>query len=138
LDPPFYLLAEAWEALLIHARAALPLEACGLVSGTDAVGMRAHPGLNISPTPEVAFELDAATLLLQLAWEDKETELAAIYHSHPLGPACPTPADIQEPVGADVVHLVADLSDRDRPVVTAWRIVAGQARPVVLICWPGS
>ena len=71
------------------AQAALPNEACGLVvaRGKKAV---LHEARNVSATPTQAFEIHAD------AWGSlrPQDEVIGIYHSHPMGSAAPSMADL--------------------------------------------
>jgi proteasome lid subunit RPN8/RPN11 len=60
-----------------------------------------------------------------LAMEAEGLELIAIYHSHPDGPARPSPTDVALAYYPDTVQLIISLSDRARPSVRGFTIVDG-------------
>lgn len=117
-----------------HARQAYPEEACGLVAGRAAVAQAVYRGRNVSPTPRTAFELDVETLARQLAFADEGLELAAIYHSHPAGPAAPSPVDVALAFYPDAVALICDLSEGE-PVLRGFRIAGKRVTEVQLLSY---
>ena len=79
-----------------HVEAELPNEACGLVAGQDGVVTDVFPCTNALGSPR-RFELDPEEMLeifKRLRADDHL--LLAIYHSHPNGPAEPSPTDLAE------------------------------------------
>jgi proteasome lid subunit RPN8/RPN11 len=80
------------EALVAHAQAEAPNEACGLVVLRDGVAERYEPGINAAPSPYY-FELqmpDPAIWFL----EDDGYELA-VFHSHLSSPPRPSRTDVE-------------------------------------------
>ena len=125
--------AQLATAITDHARRGYPEEVCGLVAGAAGRATALYPGRNISTTPTVAYELDHETLARQIEFEDQGLTLAAIYHSHPQGPATPSPTDIQRAFYPDCVYLICSLADPVRPVVRGFRIHDGQVTEVELV-----
>ena len=124
--------AETVAAIVEHAQACYPDEACGLVAGRDGAAGAVYPGRNIAPTPRTAYELDHDTLARMIDIEDAGLALAAIYHSHPHGPETPSVTDVTQAYYPEAVYLICSLADPARPVVRGFRIAAGQAREVRL------
>ena len=91
---------------------------------------RWHPGINVSPTPAVAYELDLDTLFKQVAFEEAGLKLVGIYHSHPQGPETPSATDIERAFYPDAVYLICSLAERDRPVLRGFRISDGRITEV--------
>lgn len=84
--------AEARQALVEHARAEEPNEACGLVVVRDGVALRYEPGVNLDASP-YRFRIkpaDPATLFL----EDEGFEIGLL-HSHISAPAKPSKTDVE-------------------------------------------
>jgi len=119
------------EEIIRHARAGYPEEICGIIAGKDGVGTALYRGRNVSPTPRVAYELDAATLARQIDFEEEGLELVAIYHSHPAGPATVSPTDVSQAFYPHCVYLVCSLADPAHPSLRGFRIARGQVREVV-------
>jgi [CysO sulfur-carrier protein]-S-L-cysteine hydrolase len=83
--------AEVRSALVEHAEAELPNEACGLLVLRDGVAERLVPGRNRAASP-YRFELEVDPE----AWflEDEGYELA-VFHSHPSSPPRPSRTDVE-------------------------------------------
>lgn len=120
------------EEVIAHAREGYPEEVCGIIGGKGGHAKTLCRGHNLAPRPREAFDLDTATLARQVAFEDAGDELTAIYHSHPRGPAAPSPADVRRAFYPDAVHVICSLADPARPVLRAFRIVGGVAQEVGL------
>jgi proteasome lid subunit RPN8/RPN11 len=124
-------------ALLAHARAELPNEACGLLSGSAQDGMATsfHPARNIEASP-LRYSVHPDDLMrITFAIEDAGEDLVAIFHSHTRSPAVPSPTDLRAAMYPDAVYLLASLADpvaQPQQALRAWRIRFGEAREVRL------
>jgi proteasome lid subunit RPN8/RPN11 len=79
-----------------HARACLPLEACGLIAGRGECAAAFLPVANELKSP-VAFRMEPQEQLNAFLWiEAHSFDLLAVFHSHPSGPETPSPTDIAE------------------------------------------
>jgi proteasome lid subunit RPN8/RPN11 len=83
--------AEVRSALVEHAEAELPNEACGLLVLRDGIAERLVPGRNRAASP-YRFELDVDPETWFL--EDEGYELA-VFHSHPSSPPRPSRTDVE-------------------------------------------
>jgi proteasome lid subunit RPN8/RPN11 len=122
--------------LLRHARAEVPNEACGLLSGDLAAGAASayHPARNADASPYVYTVHPDDLVRIVLGIEDSGQDLVAIFHSHTHSPAVPSPTDRRQ-ARYPVVYLVATLSDPDATAaesLRAWRIEDGRSREVTL------
>lgn len=82
------------ERTLQHLRSELPKEGVGLWAGRQGRVERVLPLPNVHQTPRVAYTADPGALLREIRGLEREgLELLAIYHSHPQGPASPSPSD---------------------------------------------
>jgi proteasome lid subunit RPN8/RPN11 len=84
--------ADVRRALVEHARAEQPNEACGLVLLKDGVAERYEPGRNAAASP-YRFELELDDPELWFA-EDDGYELA-VFHSHLSSPPRPSRTDVE-------------------------------------------
>ena len=113
-------------ALMEHAQAEQPNEACGLVLLRAGVAERYEPGRNAAASP-YRFELDADPEL----WfaEDDGYELA-VFHSHLSSPARPSRTDVEN-IGLweGKPYLIYSLA---RDELRAWTIQDGEISPVEL------
>ncbi|WP_243091156.1 Mov34/MPN/PAD-1 family protein [Thermus neutrinimicus] len=79
-----------------HLDREVPKEGVGLWAGRREVE-RVIPLPNAHPEPRVGYLAEPVALLRALREMEKEgLTLLAIYHSHPKGPAFPSPTDIRE------------------------------------------
>lgn len=125
------------EAVMRHARAELPNEACGLLSGSLADGSATafHPARNVEASP-LRYNVHPEDLVrITFAIEDAGEELVAIFHSHTRSPAVPSATDRRAAMYADPFYLVASLADPDAATASAlraWRIARGETIEVPL------
>jgi len=125
------------QELLAHARAELPNEACGLLSGSLADGRAAvfHPTRNAEASP-LRYSVHPDDLVrITFAIEDAGEDLVAIFHSHTRSAAVPSATDRRAAMYPDPFYLLASLADADalpERALRAWRIVADEAIEVSL------
>jgi proteasome lid subunit RPN8/RPN11 len=83
--------AEVRSALVEHAEAERPNEACGLIALKDGVAERFFPGRNRAASPyRFELEIDPEVWFV----EDDGYELA-VFHSHPASPPRPSRTDVE-------------------------------------------
>lgn len=131
------------QAMIDHARAEYPNEACGVVVGSaPAAGggraLRWVPCVNRAASP-YRYEIDPDDLLrLTIETEEADEVFWAIVHSHTHTPARPSPTDIGLAFYPDALYVLVSLSDDEAdpssgtPSVRAWRIVEGGVHEVEL------
>jgi [CysO sulfur-carrier protein]-S-L-cysteine hydrolase len=124
---------EVLRALLEHAAAGLPNEACGLVSGRDGRGERFHPARNALASP-YRFDLDPADLVRILHdIEASGEDLVAIFHSHPRSVPAPSATDVREARYPGLLHLIVGRGGPDGSTEPrAWRIDEDECTEVPL------
>jgi proteasome lid subunit RPN8/RPN11 len=113
--------AEVRSALVEHAKAESPNEACGLIALRDGVADRYIPARNAAASP-YHFELDVDPETWFL--EDDGYELA-VFHSHLSSPPRPSRTDIEN-IGLweGRPYVILTVSSGE---LAAWRIHAGKA-----------
>lgn len=113
----------ALAAILDHAAAASPDEACGIVVGHGDRVTAAVPAANVAARPAAAFEIDPATLL-RVHRECRAGGDAVLgwYHSHPNGDGEPSAVDARGAVEDGKWWLIAAAGR-----VAAWYTTAGGA-----------
>lgn len=131
------------EAIVAHARADYPNEACGLVIGDRPAASGGRP-LRFEPTRNRAaspyrYEIHPEDLLrLTLETEERGETFWAIVHSHVRSPAKPSPTDIGLAFYPDALYVLVSLAPEEADPVTgepslrAWRIVEGAVFEVAL------
>jgi proteasome lid subunit RPN8/RPN11 len=123
-------------AIVSHARAEYPNEACGLIVGDRAAAdggraLRYEPTRNKAASP-YRYEIDPDDLLrLTIETDDADEVFWGIVHSHTHTPAVPSPTDIGLAFYPDALYLLVSLSDDGAARTTgelslrAWHIVDG-------------
>lgn len=118
--------ADIREAMVAHAAARLPNEACGLLAA-DATGRlrRAYCLRNATPSPH-AYTLDPEDHFWALRdAESRGWRLVGVFHSHPEGPSVPSPTDVAGALEPDWLYVVVSLEDPARAGVRAFWIRDG-------------
>jgi proteasome lid subunit RPN8/RPN11 len=124
-DAPLQLSSAMADEIVAHARAGLPDEACGIVSGVDATATRFHPAVNGDASP-FRYSIEAQDLLrIVTDIDDAEEDLLAIYHSHTRSAAYPSRTDVELAFFPDTLYLIVSIADRDAPEIRAFRISRG-------------
>jgi proteasome lid subunit RPN8/RPN11 len=113
-------------ALVEHAHAEEPNEACGLIVLRDGVAERYEPARNAAASP-FRFELDAPPEVWFL--EDEGYELA-VFHSHLSSPPRPSRTDVEN-IGLweDRPYVILTVRSGE---LAAWRIRDGRIEPEAL------
>ena len=131
-SPRLSLPAEIAGAMLDHARAELPNEACGLLSGSLATGVAVefHAARN-SERSALRYTVHPEDLLrIIFEIDDAGRDLVGIFHSHTHTPAVPSATDLREAMYPDPFYVLATLTDPDaspEASLRAWRIRDGQS-----------
>jgi proteasome lid subunit RPN8/RPN11 len=122
------------QALIDHARAGAPNEACGLIVGDRAAAdggsaLRFEATRNAAASPYV-YEIHPDDLYrLTVATDDADEVFWGIVHSHTHTPAVPSATDLGQAFYPDALYILVSLaeSETDRtagtPSVRGWRIV---------------
>ena len=130
-----------YDAIVAHARADHPDEACGVVAGPAGTGRaeRFIPMLNAARSPTF-YEFDSTDLLkLYREMDDRDEEPVIIYHSHTATEAYPSRTDISyanEPGAHYVLVSTAECGNEEGPVsFRSFRIVEGEVteEPVEIV-----
>ena len=135
---------ELVQAIVDHARAEDPNEACGLVIGDrpaadGGLARRFEPTRNRAASP-YRYDIHPDDLLrLTIETDDADEVFWGIVHSHTHTPAVPSPTDIGlATIYREPLYLLVSLSDDEadpvtgQPSLRAWRIVDGDRNEVVL------
>ncbi|NIA06273.1 MAG: hypothetical protein GWP14_01315 [Actinobacteria bacterium] len=111
--------------MLAQAQAEAPIEACGLLAGTDHRVQRLYKMTNTDQSADhftMAPEEQFAAIKDMRA---KGLEMLAIYHSHPASPARPSAEDIRLALTDGVLYVVLSLQESSEPKVRAFYIDDG-------------
>jgi len=109
-----------------HGLREYPNEACGLIAGTDGSAVKVFAMRNMDASP-MSYRLDPKEQLEVFDRMDAEgLELFAIYHTHTHTEAYPSETDQRLAFYPEARYVIVSLSDRDKPVVRAFRITDGE------------
>jgi len=130
-------------AIVAHARAEYPNEACGLIVGDrpaaeGGIARRFEATRNKAASP-YRYEIHPEDLLrLTIATDDADEVFWGIVHSHTHTPAVPSPTDVGLAFYPEALYLLVSLSDVEAdpmtgaPSLRAWRILEGEVTEVPL------
>lgn len=119
------------QAIVAHARRELPRECCGLLIGSGSRVSHAVAMRNVA-RGTTRYRLDAAEHIAvrrTLRGCSPDLQIVGVYHSHPGGPACPSPTDVKEAHYPEWAHVVAGMSGRGI-ALRAFQIRRGHIRPL--------
>lgn len=129
--------ADLVDAMVAHARADHPDEACGLLAGPEGSDRaeRHIPMLNAERSPTF-YRLDSGEQLkVWRALEDSGDAAIVIYHSHTATEAYPSRTDISYAAEPDAHYVLVSTRDPDEHELRSYRIVDGVVteEPVTIV-----
>lgn len=119
----------------------LPDEACGILGGRDGRITTVRCMRNVRPGP-ASYEMDPEEQFQVIKeFRRERQDLAAIFHSHPAGPAYPSGIDVERaywpgtlfPNYPGAVYLIVSLRERNAPVVKGFTIREGSVQESRLV-----
>jgi proteasome lid subunit RPN8/RPN11 len=130
------------QAIVAHARADDPNEACGVIVGDrpaaeGGVALRWVPMRNEYASP-YRYRINSEDLYPVLVEvDDSDEAFWAIVHSHVRSAAYPSPTDVGQALFPDALYLLVSL-EAEEPALGAFRIVDGTIFPVELLVGAGA
>jgi len=110
------------EAIITHAREGLPLEVCGILGGKADTLSEVYRIRN-TKTSQTRFQMDPRGQIAAMDdLERRGLDLLAFYHSHPVGPSCPSEEDVRLAYYPDMAAIIIYLEDREDLLVGAFLI----------------
>lgn len=132
IDGQFELDRATYEALIAHARSDFPYEVCGLLAADDGRLVQ-HYRIPNAARSMTFYQMDPQAMLRAMnEMDDRDWELAGIYHSHTHTEAFPSPTDVELAFYPEAVYLIVSLQDPEQPVVRAFNIRDGRVSERVL------
>ena len=116
-----------YDAIVAHARADHPDEACGVVAGPAGSDRpdRFIPMLNAARSPTF-YEFDSMDLLrLYREMDDRDEEPVIIYHSHTSTEAYPSRTDISYAHEPGAHYVLVSTQETDTTEFRSYRIIDG-------------
>ncbi len=119
--------AELRDAIVAHARADHPDEACGVIAGPAGSGrpQRLIPMLNAERSPTFYRFDSLEQLRVWREMDDRDEEPVVIYHSHTATEAYPSRTDISYASEPGAHYLLVSTRDPDEAEFRSFRIADG-------------
>lgn len=112
------------EQLFAQMRRDAPHETCGMIGGKDGRAEKIYPIKNVAENRVKNYFMDGVDQIRAMQdMDDNGYDILAIYHSHPVTRAYPSPtdlrdaydADLQEPRYPGTVYIIMSLMNPDAP-----------------------
>jgi [CysO sulfur-carrier protein]-S-L-cysteine hydrolase len=114
------------DAMIEHARSDFPFEVCGLLAAEAGRVVHRYEIPNAARSMTF-YNMDPKAMLHAFNdMDDRDWELAGIYHSHTHTEAFPSHTDVELAFYPEAVYLIVSLQDPDEPVIRAFDIVDGK------------
>lgn len=135
---------DVYDAMVAHCIEGMPNEACGFIGGkadgTQRAATRLYPMTNAAASP-VFYRPDDREMLAALKdMDERDLDVASIFHSHVATRAYPSPTDIREAHYPDAVFVIVSFEERDNPQAKGylihkqdWRDATGEVEEVQLV-----
>ena len=119
--------ADLVDAMVAHARADHPDEACGVIAGPEGSDRpeRFIAMLNAERSPTFYRFDSAEQLKVWRAMDDSDEVPVVIYHSHTATEAYPSRTDVNLAAEPDAHYVLVSTRDPDRDELRSYRIVDG-------------
>ncbi len=129
---PLIVIPSVFETMLETARAAAPLEACGLLAGTGERVTRCYVLTNADAAAEHYRMLPEEQFAALKDMRQHGLKMLAIWHSHPATPARMSAEDLRLAYTPDVGYVILSLADARAPVLRAFQVSEGIAQDLPL------
>lgn len=107
---------EIFERMLAWARAHAPVEACGILAGSNGKVEKLYEMTNIDSS-STHFTMDPKEqFAVAKDIRSRGLEMLGIYHSHPETPARLSAEDARLALTPDIVYVIVSLQDPVKPV----------------------
>jgi proteasome lid subunit RPN8/RPN11 len=116
---------DLYDEMIAHARADAPNECCGMIASRDGEAIKLYPAENAAASA-LRYEIDGAEQYrIQMAIDDADLDLGAIYHSHTRSAPYPSQTDINLAFYPEALYVIVGLAGEE-PDVRAFEIRDGQ------------
>ena len=110
--------------MLAQARTEAPVEACGILAGTDQRVQRFYKMANTDQSSDHFMMAPEEQFAVLKDIRARGLEMLAIYHSHPASPARPSAEDIRLALTPGVLYIIVSLQDPTKPQIRGFTIEA--------------
>jgi [CysO sulfur-carrier protein]-S-L-cysteine hydrolase len=122
-----------YDEIIDQARAEAPGECCGMIATRGGEAVKVYPATNAAASPPYAYEIDSADLYrIQMAIDDADLDLGAIYHSHPRSEPYPSQTDINLAFYPDAEYIIVGLKGAE-PETRSFTIRDGKVAEAELV-----
>ena len=116
---------ELLDEMVAHAAQDAPNECCGMIATRDGEAVTVHRATNAAASP-LRYEIDGAEQYrIQMAIDDADLDLGAIYHSHTRSAPYPSQTDINLAFYPEAVYVIVGVAGEEADV-RAFEIRDGQ------------
>jgi proteasome lid subunit RPN8/RPN11 len=123
---------DLFDEMVAHARRDAPNECCGMIASRDGQAVTVYPAANAAGSP-LRYEIDGAEQYrIQMAIDDEDLDLGAIYHSHTRSEPYPSQTDINLAFYPDALYVIVGLAGPEADV-RAYEIREGQVTEAELV-----
>ena len=113
-----------YDEMVQHALADAPNECCGMIASHNGEAVTLYRAVNAAASP-LKYEIDGAEQYrIQMAIDDADLDLGAIYHSHTRSEPYPSQTDINLAFYPDALYLIVGVAEAE-PVIRAYVIRDG-------------
>jgi len=114
--------SDIFERMLEQARAEAPVEACGILAGSDGRVEKLYTMRNADRSPYHCMMEPKEQFTVVKDIRAAGLKMLAVYHSHPETPARPSEEDIRLALTPDVIYVIISLRNADAPAVKGFII----------------
>jgi proteasome lid subunit RPN8/RPN11 len=125
---------DVYESMLATARAAAPLEACGLLAGTGQCVTKCYVLTNADASPEHYSMKPEEQFAAIKDMRAAGLKMLGIWHSHPASPARMSAEDMRLAYTPDVAYVILSLAEPGGPSIRAFVVQDGTVHetPVII------
>lgn len=119
------------DQLLEQMQRDAPYETCGMLGGNAGRALKIYPIQNVAENRVKNYLLDGAEQIRAMQdMDDNGYDILAIYHSHPITRAYPSPTDLRDAWDSDLqqarypgtLYLIMTLLNPDAPEIHAYQL----------------
>ena len=130
---PLTISRTVYDAMLRAAQQAAPLEACGLLGGSNGHTTAFYELANADASADHYRMLPEQQFAAIRYMRTKGLRMLAIWHSHPATPARMSEEDLRLAFTPDTVYLILSLAVPGAPDLRGFILQDGRAEPVELV-----
>jgi proteasome lid subunit RPN8/RPN11 len=114
-----------FDEMVQHALEDAPAECCGMIGSRDGEAVSLYRAENSAHSP-LRYEIDGAEQYrIQMAIDDRDLDLGAIYHSHTRSAPYPSQTDINLAFYPEALYIIVGVAG-EQPEVRAFTIRDGE------------